>query len=79
MNIGIVDSDDDTPPELVEAGSYVLSQEGGGGGGGGAGGEVEKEASPARRVPITIVTGTANQNSSPLQPAQRQLFKGDSN
>lgn len=62
MNIDIVDSDDDIPPALVEAGSYVGAKGG------------EDEASPARRVPITIVTGTVNQNLPPCsQPKSNSL------
>jgi hypothetical protein len=48
MNIDIIDSDDDGPPELVESGidNLAISQ--------------QEEAASARKVPITIVTGTNN-------------------
>jgi hypothetical protein len=57
MNIDIIDSDDDGPPELVEIreSDATFSQE---------------EAPPPRKVPITIVTGTGA-GTHPLQPALR--------
>jgi hypothetical protein len=50
MNIDIIDSDDDGPPELVESreSDATFSQE---------------EAPPPRKVPITIVTGTGRRHT----------------
>lgn len=44
MNLDVVESDDDdAPPELVEAGTYIPPK--------------QQEAAAAWKVPITIVTG----------------------
>lgn len=46
MNIDIVESDDEGPPELVEERDYIATF------------SQKEESSPPRKVPITIVTGT---------------------
>jgi CobW/HypB/UreG, nucleotide-binding domain len=53
MNLDITESDDDGPPELVMSGDDTVTFPKGHG-----------EALPPRKVPITIVTGKDNSNSS---------------
>jgi hypothetical protein len=56
MNINIVENEDDGPPELVEAGPYIPSQ----------------QVAAARKVPITIVTGMPKQTPCSQRTAALQ-------